>query len=83
MYYRAMSNKPNDKNSLWRAIVEVAFIVFLFYANLLMGEFTASAGRGKTLKMALQDIITPANFLIATFSAIIGYLVFEFLRRKS
>jgi hypothetical protein len=70
-------------NRLVRAIVEVTFIVFLFYANLLMGEFTASAGRGKTLIMALQDVITPANFLIAICSAIIGYFVFESLRRKA
>jgi len=78
-----MSDKPTGKNNLWRAIVEVAFIVFLFYANLLMGEFTVSAGRGKTLAMALRDVITPANLLIAICSAIIGYLVFEFLRKKS
>lgn len=32
----------------WRAVIEVAFIMFLFYANLLMGEFerTGMGGRG-------------------------------------
>ncbi|MGB8261791.1 MAG: hypothetical protein WCE75_15625 [Terracidiphilus sp.] len=67
---------------LWRAVVEVAFIVFLFYSNLLMGEFTRSAGPGKTLAAALTDIFTPANSAIALVSALIGYLIFEFLRRK-
>jgi hypothetical protein len=67
---------------LWRAVVEVAFIDFLFYSNLLMGEFTGVNGRGKTFAFALRDIFTRTNFLIALFSALIGYVIFEFLRRK-
>jgi hypothetical protein len=69
-------------NPLWRALVEVAFIVFLFYSNLLMGEFTVANGRGKTLAFALHDIITGTNFLIALVSACIGYVIFEFLRKR-
>jgi hypothetical protein len=67
---------------LWRAAIEIAFIVFLFYSNLLMGEFNASAGKGKSLLFALEDIFTAANFLIALLSALVGYVVFEFLRKK-
>jgi hypothetical protein len=33
--------------SLWRAVIEIGFIVFLFYSNLLMGEFERS-GRGRS-----------------------------------
>ncbi len=73
---------PPRFKPLWRAIVEVAFIVFLFYSNLLMGEFNASAGRGKTLAFALHDIFTAANFGIALISSLIGFLAFEFLRKK-
>ena len=62
--------------------MEVAFIIFLFYSNLLMGEFTASSGKGKTLLAALGNIFTVANFAIALVSGIIGYVTFEFLRRK-
>ena len=65
-----------------RAIIEIAFIIFLFYSNLLMGEFTVSNGAGKTLAFALADIFTPANFAIALLSALVGYLVFEYLRKK-
>lgn len=65
-----------------RALVEVAFIVFLFYSNLLMGEFDRSAGAGKTLAAALYDIFTPANLTIGLFSALIGYLIVEFLRKR-
>lgn len=67
---------------VWRALVEVAFIIFLFYSNLLMGEFDRSAGKGKTLAFALHDIVTGTNLTIACLSAIIGYLIFEFLRKR-
>jgi hypothetical protein len=67
---------------LWRAIIEVSFIVFLFYSNLLMGEFNASSGHGKTLLYALNDIFTSTNFVIALISAFVGYTGFELLRKK-
>ncbi|HEY0785448.1 MAG TPA: hypothetical protein VGD62_06215 [Acidobacteriaceae bacterium] len=64
------------------ALLEVAFIIFLFYANLLMGEFTGINGRGKTLALALEDIFTPATFAIALASACVGFAGFQLLRRK-
>jgi len=69
-------------NSAVRAVIEVAFIIVLFYSNLLMGEFTVANGRGKTLAYALQDIFTGTNFLIAVVTALFGYFVFEYLRKK-
>jgi hypothetical protein len=65
-----------------RAVIEMASITFLFYSNLLMGEFTVANGHGKTLAVAVYDIFTVTNFLIALLSAGIGYVVFEYLRRK-
>jgi hypothetical protein len=68
---------------LWRAVVETGFIIFLFYSNLLMGEYTHSgAARGKTLPEAMADILTIDNFIIALVSALIGYVVVEYLRKK-
>ena len=67
----------------WRGVIEVAFIVFLFYANLLMGEFERSGmARQKGVVWALADVFTAANFEIALVAALIGYVLFEFLRRK-
>jgi hypothetical protein len=71
------------KNPHFRAAIEVGFIIFLFYSNLLMGEFTATAGRNKTLLAAIVDIVTMKNLAIAIVTSIVGHLVFEFLRRKS
>ena len=78
---------PNSANrrrltAVLRAVIEVAFIVFLFYSNLLMGEFTVANGQGKSFAYALNDILTGKNFLIAMISAIIGYVGFETLRKK-
>jgi hypothetical protein len=67
---------------IWRAMVEVGFIVFLFYANLLMGEFTRANGQGKSLAFAIKDIFTGNNFVIALISGLIGYVVVEFLRKR-
>jgi hypothetical protein len=66
----------------WRAVVEAGFIIFLFYSNLLMGEFERSNEGGKTLLFALGDIFTVPNFLIAVISALIGYVVIEYLRKR-
>jgi hypothetical protein len=77
----ATTNRSRLK-TLLRAVIEVAFIIFLFYSNLLMGEFTGSSRHGKTLAFALHDIFTETNFLIALISAMIGYAIFETLRKK-
>ena len=66
-----------------RGCVEVAFIVFLFYSNLLMGEFTVGNGRGKTWAYAFADIFTLKNFEIALVSAVVGFTVFESLRKRT
>ncbi|HVT59022.1 MAG TPA: hypothetical protein VHR45_11550 [Thermoanaerobaculia bacterium] len=68
---------------MWRAAIETGFIIFLFYSNLLMGEFTRSNGaHSKGLIFAIRDILTVTNFVIACISALIGYVVVEYLRKK-
>jgi hypothetical protein len=75
-------SKPRKLAPIWRAMVEVGFIIFLFYSNLLMGEFTRSNDQGKNLMFAIKDIFTVTNFVIATISGLIGYVVFEYLRNR-
>jgi hypothetical protein len=71
------------KSEGWRALIEVAFIVFLFYSNLLMGEFERSGvGRNKSLVWAIRNIFTVQNFEIAIVAAVIGYILFEFRRTR-
>ena len=71
------------KKNVLRSIIEVGFIIFLFYSNLLMGEFTQSGkGQQMGLAWAVNDIFTATNFFIAMTAALIGYVVFDFLRKK-
>jgi hypothetical protein len=80
-----MAQKQEDRrrhSPVLLAVIEIAFIVFLFYSNLLMGEFTVANGRGKSLAAALSDIFTGTNLVIAMISALIGYVGFEYLRKK-
>lgn len=71
------------RKHLWRATIEAGFIVFLFYSNLLMGEFERSGlGRARGVLWALRDIFTAANFGIAVIAAVIGYGLVEGLRKR-
>lgn len=66
-----------------RGLIEAGFIIFLFYSNLLMGAYNRSGNaRHNGLTWALHDIFTKENFLIAVIASLVGYLVFEFLRKK-
>ena len=71
------------KKNVWRAVIEVGFIVFLFYSNLLMGEFERSGpGQKNGLAWAIANVFTAANFAIAMIAALIGYVLVEFLRKR-
>ncbi len=67
---------------LYRALIEVGFIMFLFYANLLMGEYTRGNDRGLSLGQALADVVTLKNFVVGFIASIFGYGVFEYLRQS-
>ena len=81
-----MNEKKETKTSqkqILRAFIETGFIIFLFYSNLLMGEYNRTGNaQKKSLLWALGDILTTSNFEIAIVAAISGYFVFEFLRDK-
>ncbi len=79
----ADQKRPRKLAPVWRALIEVGFIVFLYYSNLLMGEFEGSGpAQSRGLWWALHDIFSAPNFAIALATALIGYLVFEFLRKR-
>ena len=71
------------KKNVWRAVIEVGFIIFLFYSNLLMGEYERSSmGQKRGLVWALKDVFTATNVEIAIVAALCGYIMFEFLRKR-
>jgi hypothetical protein len=64
-------------------VIEIGFIIFLFYSNLLMGEFERSGmGQKRGLAWAIEDVFTTANFAVAAIAALTGYSLLEFLRKK-
>ena len=72
------------KKSALRAIIEMGFIIFLFYSNLLMGEFEHSGmGQKMGLAWAVRDIFSTVNFVIAATAALVGYAFVEILRKRS
>ena len=76
------SKQPGKLRPIWRLSVEIGFIIFLFYSNLLMGQFTRTNGNGKSLAFAIQEIFTATDFAIAIICAMLGYVVLEYLRKK-
>jgi hypothetical protein len=78
-----MPRMPKSKRWIlfWRAVIEIAGIVFLFYSNLLMGEFNGRAGRDKTWGAAFEDIFTRKNIAIALLTATVGFAVWEMFRK--
>jgi hypothetical protein len=71
-----------EKN-VWRMFIEIGFIIFLFYSNLLMGEFERSGmGQKRGLVWAFSDVFTVSNLAIAVSAATIGYIFLEFLRTR-
>ena len=71
------------KKNVWRAVIEVGFIIFLFYSNLLMGEFERSGmGQKRGVAWAIRDVLTTSNFEIAVIAALIGYGLVGFLRKR-
>lgn len=72
------------KSKTWaRAAVEIGFIVFLFYSNLLMGELTHSGeAHGHGLAWAMRDVMTRENLAVGLAAAVIGFGVVELLRKR-
>ena len=73
----------NKKDIFWKSTLEVGFIIFLFYSNLLMGEYNKTGLAQKNgLWWAINDIFTPENFAIAVVMASLTHFFFDFLCRK-
>ena len=71
------------QRKIWRALVEMAFVIFLFYSNLLMGEYERSgAGQQKSLFWAVRDVFIVVNFEIAILAALASYILFEYFRKR-
>ncbi len=72
-------HRPKRLAPVWRTVLETGFIVFLFFSNLLMGEFTRTGlGYQNGFWWALKNIFTGTSVVLAVILALIGHLAFEF-----
>ena len=69
-------------NRIWRAVIEMAFIVFLFYSNLLMGEFTRSKEQGMTLVFAVERYFYRYQFYHCHHCSVDRLCRFEFFENS-
>jgi hypothetical protein len=77
----SLDPKQPGKLTAIRITVEAGVIVFLLYSTLLMREFTHISEHRKTLALAVSDIFTLTNLVVAIISGLIGSIVFEYLRK--
>jgi len=67
------------KKNAWRAVIEVGFIIFLFYSNLLMGEFERSGIGQKRVWLWQSEMFLPLPILQLQWlprSSVIAFLNF-------
>ncbi len=61
----------------------MSFIIFLFYANLLMGQYNLGHHfSDRPILEALRTVVTLDNFIIALIAAFIGHVAFDYFRRR-
>jgi hypothetical protein len=70
-------------NSTLKTLTEMMFIIFLFYSNLLMGQYTHDKlDHHVKLLQAAENIFSLENFAIAVVCAFIGHILFDRIRRR-
>jgi uncharacterized protein with PQ loop repeat len=78
-----MTERSKTARKIWRTFLEMGFIIFLFYSNLLMGQYNLGHRfSDKPLLVAAANIVTLDNFIIAVVAAFVGHVVFDFIRRR-
>jgi hypothetical protein len=78
-----MTEHPKKFRAIYRALLEMGFIIFLFYANLLMGQYNLGhTFSDRPILLAIRDIVTVDNFVIAVPAAVVGHVVFDWMRRR-
>jgi hypothetical protein len=77
-----MASSANRLENVARAAVEITFIMFLFYGNLIMGQYTRTAPHHLPLVKALVNVFTFEDFVVGLVFAIIAHVVFDRLRHR-
>jgi hypothetical protein len=75
--------RPKTSQIVQKALLEMGFIIFLFYSNLMMGQYNfGHSFATRSLLEAMRNIFTLDNFVIAVVAAFIGHVVFDQVRKR-
>lgn len=78
-----MKEPSERRHAVYRALLEMSFIVFLFYSNLLMGQYNAGHSfSDRPLLVACKNIITFDNFIVGVIAAFFGHVAFDNIRNR-
>jgi hypothetical protein len=78
-----MNTHPTRSKLLRRTLLEMSFIIFLFYSNLLMGQYNfGHSFSERPILSALRNIFTIENFMIAIAAAFVGHVAFDHIRKR-
>lgn len=78
-----MKKLSERRRVVYRAILEMGFIIFLFYSNLLMGQYNLGHNFSqRPILDALKNIFTIDNFGLAVIAAFIGHVAFDRMRKR-
>jgi hypothetical protein len=78
-----MATRSETSRNIRRILLEMAFILFLFYANLLMGQYNLGHSfADKPILVAISNICTVDNLIIGIAAAFVGHVAFDYLRKR-
>ncbi len=78
-----MIERFETSKTLRKTLLEMIFIVFLFYSNLLMGQYNRGHSfADRSLLEAMLNIFTIDNFIIAIVAAFVGDVAFDYVRKR-
>jgi hypothetical protein len=78
-----MTRRSKASSIFRRAIIEMTFILFLFYANLLMGQYNLGHSfANRSIVEACRNIFTIENAIIGVVAAFVGHVAFDHIRKR-
>jgi hypothetical protein len=78
-----MEKISERRRAVYKALIEIGFIIFLFYSNLLMGQYNLGHNFAqRPILEAIKNICTIDNFGLAVIAAFIGHVAFDRIRRR-
>ncbi len=78
-----MKKLSERRRAFYSSLIEMSFIIFLFYSNLLMGQYNLGHDFAqRPIFEAMKNVFTIDNFGVAVTAAFIGHVAFDSMRKR-